>query len=228
MNILSSLLILIAIILSILVFISLIGWWRGIDSILFPGIGIVAAMPAVIVFLLILGIFFVIVAAVVKPKKEFTGETRQNFEYPNDIFNGCGNGTLTVSLSKNPENYEAETDRGLKVCINYEDLDAIHDVVIPNRTKYEEYKESENYKKIEEENRKLFQKFALKYPMISRIDDMYKDYVFTPQEIVKLREECLTIKSIAVHPSADLALRKLIYACEEALKGEFYLEFSGD
>ncbi len=94
--------------------------------------------------------------------------------------------------------------------------------------KYENYKESENYQKIEEENRRTFQKVALEYPMLSRIDDMYEDYVFTPEEVKKLREECLKVKSIASNPSADLALRKLIYACDEALKDNFHLMFSGD
>lgn len=230
MNIIASLLILVAVILSGLVFISLIGWWRGVDNVLFPGLGIVAAMPAIIVLLLILNIGFVIAAGIVKPKKEFTSQIKneQNFDYPNDIFSGCGNGVLDLSLAKNPDKYDAKTDRALKICINYEDLFAIWDSVVPGRIDYQNLQHNKEYEKADENNKKVFQKFASLYPMLGRIDDMYQDYVFTPEEIQKLRDECLQLHAAGRNDVADLALRKLIYSCNEALKDKFYLKFSRD
>ncbi|MDQ3747462.1 MAG: hypothetical protein M3367_00385 [Acidobacteriota bacterium] len=231
MNIIASFLILIAIVLSLLTCIALIGWWRGIDSVVFPGLGLVAAMPAVIVLLLILNIGFVVVAAVVKPRSESVSETRleQKFEYPNDIFGGCGNGVLDLSIAKDPKNWgQNPNDHHLKVCINYDDLDSIHDVFAPGIIKSENYERGVNYQKVVEENRNIFQKFALKYPMLGRIEDMYEDYFFTPDEVEKLREECVQLKAAKPDSAADLALRKLIYACDEALKENSYLMFSGD
>ncbi len=121
----SSLLILIAVILCILTIASLIVWLRdGSFNILLPGLGLIVSGPALIVFLLVLTIAFVIVAAIIKPQKEFASETRleQNFEYPNDIFGGCGNGVLDLSVTKDPNNYNPNTDRGLKVCFNQKTL----------------------------------------------------------------------------------------------------------
>jgi hypothetical protein len=43
-----------------------------------------------------------------------------------------------------------------------------------------------------------------------------------------LREECLSAQKGKINAAADLTLRKLIYACDEALKENFYLMFSGD
>jgi len=64
--------------------------------------------------------------------------------------------------------------------------------------------------------------------MLGRINYIFEDYVFTPEEVEKLREECLKLTSDTSNLEADLALRKLIYACDEALKDNFYLEFTCD
>ena len=225
-----SILILFAVVLSILVFIFLIGWWRGVDNILFPGLGLVVAMPGLIVLLLILSIAFVVFAAYLKPKRDFVGETgkEQKFEYPNDIFGGCGNGTLDLSLAENPNKYNAKTDRALKICINYDDIFAIQDAVVSGRIDYQNLQNNAEYKDADENNRKVFQEFALLHPMLSRINDMYRDYVFSPDEIQKLREECLKLKSTSQNAAADLALRKFIFACDEALKDNSFLVLSSD
>lgn len=75
-----------------------------------------------------------------------------------------------------------------------------------------------------ERNRRLFQQSIPNYPMLGRIFDMYEDYVFTPEEVERLREECLRVKSFTSNPAADLGLRKLIYArlvaCNRPLRAE--------
>lgn len=226
----ASFLILFAVVLSILTLILLIGWWRGADNILFPGLGLIVAMPGLIVLFLILNIAFVISAAYLKPKRDFTDKSKveEKFEYPNDIFSGCGNGTLDLSLAKNPNKYDAKTDRALKICINYDDIFAIQDTVVSGRIDYENLQSNAEYEKADEKNRKVFQEFALLYPILGRINDMYQDYVFSPDEIQKLREECLKLKSTNQNAAADLALRKFIFACDEALKDNSFLVLSSD
>jgi len=226
----ASFLILFAVVLSILVFILLIGWWRGGDNIFFPGLGLVVAIPGLIVLLLILNIALVIFAAYLKPKRDFAGEikTEQKFEYPNDIYRGCGNGILDLSLAKNPDEYDPKTDRALKICINDDDLFAIQDAVVPGRIDYQNLQNNADYEKASENNQRIFRKFALLYPMLGRIDDMYKDYVFTPDEIQTLRAECLKLKSANQNAAADLALRKFIYAVDEAFKNNSFLVLSSD
>ncbi len=230
MNIIASILIFIAVILSVLTIFALFGWWRGVDNVLFPGIGLVAAMPLIIVFLLILNIAFVVAAAAVKPKKESAGESKSErvFDYPDDIFSGCGNGTLTLSLAEDPNNYNENTDRGLKICINDEDLAAVQDAVVSGRIDYRNLQSNQEHQKADERNREVFQKFASLYPMLGRIDDLYQDYVFAPGEIHKLREECLKLQNAKPSAAADLALRKFIYACDEASKDNFHLMFLSD
>lgn len=231
MNIIASFLILIAVVLTVLTCIALIGWWRGADSVLFPGFGLVAAMPAIIVFILILNIAVVVAAALIKPRQDSvtTAKIERKFEYPDDIFDGCGNGTLDLSVAKDPNNWGRNPDdHHLKVCINYNDLDSIHEVFAPGIIKLENYKEGANYQKAIEQNRDILQKFSLKYPMLARIEDMYEDYIFNPEEVKQLREECLKMQTTKPDSAADLALRKLIYACDEALKENSYLMFSGD
>lgn len=230
-NIIASIFILLAVALLILAIFILIIWMRNDgDGILFPGLGIIVSTPLFIVFLLILSIGSVVIAGVVKPKRPAfdLSKNEQNFNYPNDIFSGCGNGTLTLSLAKDPNNYNKNTDRGLKICINDEDLTAIQDTVVSGRIDYRNLQSNEEYQKADEHNRKVFQKFASLYPTLGKIDDMYQDYVFAPEEIRNLREECLKLQTTKPNAAADLALRKLIYACDEALKDNFYLKFSSD
>lgn len=200
------------------------------DSILFPNIGIIAATPGIIVLLLILNIAVVVVSAIVKPNKELVDSAAVNrdFEYSNDIFNGCPNGTLTLSLAKNPDVYNEETDRPLRVCINYEDIEAIEDAAVSGRLKYDDSATPEQRQKTIEENKKTYEKFASAYPFVARIKDMYEDYDFAPEEVVKLREECLNLRARKPSAEAERALRKLIYACDEALKDNYHLKFICD
>jgi len=234
MNIISSVLILVAIVLSFVTLLTLIGWLRvgGGVSVLLPGLGLIVSTPALIVLLLILNIVVVIVAAIAQPRKEYViGGTisEQTLEYPNDIFGGCGNGVLDLSLAKDPKTWGQNfNDRHLKACINDADLESIYDIIAPNRMKYTDYKQSEDYQKFVENNKKILEQAAIEYPMLGRINDMYEDYIFNPEEVKKLREECLTLKSFDLNLSADLALRKLIYACDEAVKDNLYLMFSSD
>lgn len=59
---------------------------------------------------------------------------------------------------------------------------------------------------------------AHRYPMLSRIDDMYEDVIYKREEIEQLRAECLKVQEIAKSPLAVKGLQTLISACDEALK----------
>ena len=228
MNIIASIFISISITLLTLVIFVLILWmWRG-GGIFFPGFGLLVSTPAFVTLLLVLSIVLVILAAFIKPKPQSFKVSTPEFEYPNDIFSGCGNGTLTLSLAKDPNNYNENTDRGLRVCINDEDLAAIQDAVVIGRIDYRSLQDNEDYQKADERNREVFQQFASLYPMLGKFNDMYQDYVFTPEEVKRLQEECLKLQSAKPNSSADLAVRKFIYACDETLKDDFHLMFSGD
>src|ERR1043165_28972 len=135
-----------------------------------------------------------------------------------DIFSGCGNGTLDIAVVQNPDSWnEGAGDRYIGVCFNDGDWGSIFRDVL-HCSEGQPYVQGEDINEYGERNRRLFQQSIPDYPMLSRIFDMYEDYVFTPEEVEMLREECLKEKSFAATAAADLGLRKLIYACHEASK----------
>ncbi len=69
MNVVSTILILIAIVLTLLTLLALIGWLSGVDNVLLPGLGLIVSVPILIVLLLILDTGVIIVAALVKTSR---------------------------------------------------------------------------------------------------------------------------------------------------------------
>jgi len=57
-----------------------------------------------------------------------------------------------------------------------------------------------------------------RYPMLARISDIFEDSWYNPEEIAALRTECLQVRDEAAGGQTSKALRKLIAACDEALK----------
>lgn len=68
MNAISSLLTLVAILISVLTIVFLIMWWRGVDAIAFPGLGLIVATPIIIVLLLIVEVVIVFLATLGKAR----------------------------------------------------------------------------------------------------------------------------------------------------------------
>lgn len=66
MNLIFGFLILVAIVVSILAIILLVGWWKGSDSIVFPGLGIIIATPLLAVLLLIAEATIILIASLVR------------------------------------------------------------------------------------------------------------------------------------------------------------------
>ncbi len=154
---------------------------------------------------------------------------RKSFdESEDDIFGGCGNGVLDILVVKDFDDWsETSENRNPKVCFNQNDWEAVF-IDTFHCPSVQPYIEGENIFEHTERNRKLFQQSIPDYPMLGRIFDMYEDYIFNFEEVGKLRQECLKAMPLASSSAANLALRKLIYVCDEAIKDKFYLEFSSD
>ncbi|MCM3869795.1 MAG: hypothetical protein ND895_03710 [Pyrinomonadaceae bacterium] len=92
----------------------------------------------------------------------------------------------------------------------------------------DEFAQGDDINEFHERNRKKFEQSIPKYPMLARIFDMYEDYEFAPDELPRLRAECQEVKSETSNPVAIKALRKLIFASDEASKRGFSLMFICD
>ena len=144
-----------------------------------------------------------------------------------DIFSGCGNSVLDISISREiaENNNDWDTSRGdrwLNVCINDGDLEEIS-LEIFHLVMGRSYDGKENILYLRNDDRQWFARAFPQFPMLARINFIYEDAYFNAEEVRLLREECVKIKSSAMNPSADLGLRKLIYSCDEAIKVGFCL-----
>lgn len=147
-----------------------------------------------------------------------------------DLFDGFENGSLHVYLVRDPEDWRGELREDafyMELDFHGSDWDAlfIDEFHFPG---WDRYVEGEDINELHERNRKKFEQTIPQYPMLARIFDLYEDYRFTPEEIQRLREECLDAKSKVSNPGAIKALRKLTFACEEASKRGFNLMFICD
>lgn len=144
--------------------------------------------------------------------------------YGKDIF-GNGNGTLSIAIMPTPE--EWEVGRGLHVCLTDEDLEAISLEAFRIATNTV-YRGEADIMKLRKDDRRWFAGVAPEFPMLSRINYIFEDVFFDPQEVERLKEECLGIRSSITNAAADLGLRKLLYSCDEALDDKFGLELTCD
>ena len=145
-----------------------------------------------------------------------------------DIFEGCGNGTLHIYVVRVPGTWNGDAgDRHIPVCLNEDDWQAIFFKCLHSAER-EPYVGGEDTNDWLNRNRRLFEQPIPDYPMLGRIFDMYEDYVFTPDEVVRLRDECVRARALSFEPSADVALRKIIYCCDVAAADSLHLVFSGD
>ena len=73
-----------------------------------------------------------------------------------------------------------------------------------------------------------FQRAIPAYPLPGRMLDRYESYEYTPEEVKEFREGCTRLKAGISNLRAERALRKLIYACDEAMQRGSSLVFSSD
>lgn len=82
----------------------------------------------------------------------------------------------------------------------------------------EPFVDGEDLDKYYERHRRRFQQAIADYPMLGRIWDIYEDVRYMPEEVNLLRDECLRVQTSTSNALALEGLRKLILACNEALK----------
>ena len=87
---------------------------------------------------------------------------------------------------------------------------------------------SEDLDKWSQRQRARFQESIPDYPMLGRIWDTYIDVHYQPEEVRRLRDECLRVKSSTSNPTALSGLDKLIAASDEALKDRLGLSLLSD
>ena len=66
MNLIAAFLILAAVIISVLIIGFLVAWWEGVDSIAFPGLGLLIATPLLVLLLLIIEAALILFAILAK------------------------------------------------------------------------------------------------------------------------------------------------------------------
>ena len=147
-----------------------------------------------------------------------------------DIFDGFGNGSLHIYLADSsytfgyPATGEAYY---IKLDFHFSDWEALFSVAL-GCPEYDQHVEGEDSNECQERNRRRFQQSLPEQQMLSRIFDMYEDYLFSTEEVAQLREECSKLMGVVVHPPAVKALRKLIFACNKASQENRQLLFICD
>ena len=156
-----------------------------------------------------------------------------------DLFDGRGNGSLHIYLARDPERWRgAEDTVDMRFDFHPEDWDALFvnvlHVPMLNEDDLQQQHgrnlcvEADDYIDRFEWERDLFRDALPEYPMLGRIWTMYDDSVFRLEELPPLRGECVKLKSETTQPEAVKALRKLVYACDEAAKRGFSLMLRSD
>jgi len=151
-----------------------------------------------------------------------------NSQVLDDIFGGVGNGVLDLFVSERSD-WKGSKARRLNVGLGTMDFDAIFAGALKSiglePVDTSGHYDGEKY----EANWQQFKSKLPQFPMLTTYQDMYQDYIHDPNQIASLRKECQTLQEqIGLAGDADLALRKLIYGCEEASNVNGYLIFVCD
>jgi len=147
-----------------------------------------------------------------------------------DLFDGFGNGSLHLFLTQDPtkcRGVDRPEEFYLELDFHLSDWQALF-IGILDVPDYDRYVEGDDISELHERNRKKFEQSIPDYPMLSRLFDMYEDYKFAPNELPKLREECERLKLRTTNTEGLKALRKLIFAADQASQRGFHLMFICD
>ena len=151
--------------------------------------------------------------------KRITREMQKNVVYKEHAEDeiGVGTGGQELILRRYPSGeWNESTDRALGVYIGGQEWTALFREVLgcPEGPSLA----SDSVEKREEKRRLQFQESIPDYPMLGRIWDIYIDVSYQPEEIFRLRDECLRVKESTSNPMAIRGLEKLIAGCDAALK----------
>jgi hypothetical protein len=154
--------------------------------------------------------------------------TRVGIENQNPSNPGTESGRQDLILMRQPQGvFDHDTDQALGIFLGGPEWSAIFYDVLDARTS-ETFVPGDNINEWTEKHRVEFQAKLPNYRMLGRIWDTYINVNYQPEEITKLREECLKVKSSTTNPLALQGLDKLIYACQAALKSGLGLHLAAD
>lgn len=135
-----------------------------------------------------------------------------------DLFGGRENGSLHIYLARDLERWHVAGDTvEMRIDFHPEDWHALFVGVLHVET-------LGPTGWLTQESRELDTDF----PMLGRIWSVYDECVFLPDDVSTLRGECVKLAPETAQPEAVRALRKLLYACDEATKRGFGLILTGD
>lgn len=133
---------------------------------------------------------------------------------------------LDFLLLRDPNNWNAETDRHTDGAMSYTSWESLYFKVLgcPDS----EYIEGESQEAFRERWRRNFQSAIPEYPMLAKISDFFQDAWYSLEEIAQLRKECLQVQSKTTNADALKGLNGLIAACDEAEKYKLGLFLGAD
>lgn len=123
-------------------------------------------------------------------------------------------GSFCFLLMRNPEGWNAATDRQTDLYLYYEQWEALFFKVLgcPDS----EYIEGESRDAFDERWTQKFRGAIPEYPLLGRISDFFRDVWYAPGELTQLRNECRSIRNKTKDEDAVGGLDALIGGCDEA------------
>lgn len=128
-----------------------------------------------------------------------------------DLFDGFGNGShhLWIVCEPSWRPYDGGDARYLELDFHRTDWEAL----FPGMLGCPDYDRN----RTTEGNRDLFRQSIPDFPMLGKIFHSYEDYSYNGHDLERLRNECRHLLSRATDTKAAKALRKLIYASDQAV-----------
>jgi hypothetical protein len=128
-------------------------------------------------------------------------------------------GSLDLHIVHDPNGqYDAaKGDRYLGIAFEPTEWEAVFFKVL-HCPEAEPFIQGEDLDEYYERYRRRFQQAIADYPMLGRIWDMYEDVCYMPEEMNLLQNECRRVQTRTSNAYALEGLRKLRFACNEALK----------
>lgn len=138
-------------------------------------------------------------------------------------------GMLSIYVVSNAENWHGGVDEGDRYLRTFTgpDWKSIYFDVL-NCPRWHEYTGEGTFQEHCECQRMQFQTSIPEFPMLGRIYSLLEDVGYTPADVKRLRDECQTLQERTTDQRAMVSLRKLILACDEALRVGRGLYFVSD
>lgn len=140
------------------------------------------------------------------------------YQQPNEAEMGMESGRQELVLRLHPSGaWNKSTDRALTIFFDGSEWSALFRYTLHAKDR-DPFVHTEAIDKWRERQRVRFQESIPNYPMLGRIWDTYIDVAYQPEEIPKLYNECLRVKSSTSNAMAIRGLEKLMAGCEQASK----------